>query len=120
MVRHDGTILSIETVSIEELEAALLRLADEDEVGEVVVGDGTGGDEVLAEARRILPRLRFVVVDERFTTLEARDLYLELHPRRWWGWLLPRFLLVPDEGLDGYAAAVLGRRYIRERRGDGA
>lgn len=54
-------------------------------------------------------------VDERNSTLEARALYWQEHPRHGWQRLLPISLLAPSEPVDDFAAVVLGHRFLNLR-----
>ena len=75
----------------------------------VAVGNGTCGDTLTNEAQRQVP-CDVVSVDERGTTLEARDLYWRLHRPAWWQRLLPRGLRVPPRPLDDLAAWAIALR----------
>lgn len=88
-------------------EVAALPLPDG---AEVVVGAGTGRREL----RRALGArgLSVVEVDERDTTLLARDLWRRAHPPRGLGRLLPRGLRAPPGPIDDYAAWAIALRYL--------
>lgn len=99
----------------ELLEGRVLTAAELDQLAlpagaRVVVGSGTGSAELLARlaARGVEAQL----VDERGTTLEARDLYFRDHPPRpplaW----LPRGLWVPPRPVDDYAAYAIALRFL--------
>jgi hypothetical protein len=51
-------------------------------------------------------------VNERDSTLEARDLYWKEVPPRGWRRLVPLSLQVPPEPIDDFAAVVLARRHL--------
>lgn len=105
--------LAVEVVPLEALCEALRRLVAAHAPAELVLGNGTGHGEVSRRIRESLgSSLPLRIEEERFTTLEARELYFRRNPPRGWRRLLPRFLLLPDE-LDGWAAAVLALRRIR-------
>ena len=76
----------------------------------ILVGNGT--------ARQALYRLldskgkAFRVVDEAYTTIEARSLYWELHPPHGWRRLLPKGLRIPPRIVDDLAAWALVRRFL--------
>ncbi len=77
---------------------------------EVLLGNGT--------ARSFLGRLLesrsspFKVVDEAYTTLEARHLFWVLHPPRGLARLFPESLRVPPRPIDDLAAWALVRRAL--------
>lgn len=79
----------------------------------VLVGNGTGARRAreccLAS---IPPEAPVHVVEERFTSVEARQRYLREHPARGWRRLVPPFLRVPEEPYDDYVAVILAERFL--------
>lgn len=76
----------------------------------VLVGDGTGSGAVVERLER--RGVRPLVVDERGTTLDARDLYFRDHPPRGLLRLLPPGMRVPPRAIDDYAAVVIALRWL--------
>lgn len=77
-------------------------------VSRVFLGSGTGRgayERALADAK-----VKFEIVDERGTTLEARGLYWRLHPPRGISALLPISLRVPPRSIDDLAAWAIAKR----------
>lgn len=75
----------------------------------VALGDGTGSGPLM---EALLGRVPCLVrrVDERGTTLEARQLYWRLHRPRWWQMPLPRAMRLPPRPLDDLAAWAIAMR----------
>ncbi len=111
VARPDG-VEAVETVSVGALEDSLAKLVLRYSPGLIVLGDGTSHKDILQSVRESLPDLDVILYPEAFTTLEGRTLYFEHNPPTGWRRLLPRFLLLPDEGIDGYAAVALALRYF--------
>ena len=82
----------------------------------IVLGDGTNSEEHRQWIEKALPGIPLHIVDERYSTEEARDLYWELFPPKGWRRLIPLGLLTPPEPLDGYAAVVLIRRFLQQEQ----
>lgn len=80
--------------------------------GLIVVGNGTRSRAVVDSLREKMPSIGILVVDERDTTMIARERYWEHNPRRGWRKLLPATLQVPPEAIDDYAALVLAERVL--------
>jgi RNase H-fold protein (predicted Holliday junction resolvase) len=80
----------------------------------IIVGSGTSSREVVAEIRRELPKIAVLVVDEKDTTMQARERYWLHNPRRGWRRLLPSTLQVPPEPVDDFAALILAERVLNE------
>jgi hypothetical protein len=83
----------------------------------LVVGSGTGSADVLRLIRAACSDAVCVTIEERDSTLQARQLYWEDTPPRGWQRLLPRGMLVPPRPVDDYAAVVLARRYLQRTAG---
>jgi len=81
-------------------------------VEQIVIGDGTGSNQVRQELKRSLPDLEIAEVDERFTTEEARRLYWVEHPPKGWRRLIPVGMQVPPEPYDDYVAVILAQRFF--------
>jgi RNase H-fold protein (predicted Holliday junction resolvase) len=78
----------------------------------VIVGGGTQSRPVVQEIRYELPSIGILVVDEKETTLQARERYWEHHRRRGWRRLLPATLQVPPEPVDDFVAVILAERVL--------
>ncbi len=58
--------------------------------------------------------LRIVLVDERNSTLEARDRYWQMHPAIGLQRLIPKGMRVPPRSLDDIVAILLIERYLEQ------
>ena len=90
-----------------------------DDLDDVVLGDGTNSSVVLRELVRLFGAgFEPVMMDETASTLEARRLFYETFPPPLPMRILPRGLWPePDVPLDGFAAEVLARRYLKSATG---
>lgn len=78
----------------------------------IVVGSGTKSRDVVKEIRDELPSAGILVVDEKDTTMQARERYWE-HTSRWgWRRFIPATLQVPPEPFDDYVALILAERVL--------
>ena len=82
----------------------------------VVLGNGTASEEHRQRIEKVLPGFPVHVVDEKYSTEEARALYWELFPPKGWRRLIPLGLQTPPEPLDGYAAVVQVRRFLQQEQ----
>src|SRR5688572_25351546 len=78
----------------------------------VIVGSGTNSKEIVHAVREKLPSMGILVVDEKDTTLHARERYWEHNPRRGWRRLLPATMQVPPEPVDDFVALILAERVL--------
>jgi len=78
----------------------------------IVVGGGTNSGQVVKTIRETVIGVSILVIDERDTTLQARERYWVSTKRRGWRRLLPATLQVPPEPIDDFAALILAERVL--------
>lgn len=78
----------------------------------VIVGSGTRSRDVVNAIREAVPSIGVLVVDEKDTTLQARERYWEHHKRRGLKRFLPSTLFVPPEPVDDFVALILAERVL--------
>ena len=79
----------------------------------LVMGDQTTAKQWKQQLGRELPEpLSIVMVDERYSSLEARDRYWQMYPPRGFLSLLPRGLRQPPRPVDDIVAILLIERYL--------
>lgn len=82
-------------------------------VDEFAVGGGTGGGELLELLKKNFPGLRATAVEEKNTTLLARDRYFLEHPEKRYLRVFPLSLFLRQPEVDAHAAVVIGERYLK-------
>ncbi len=80
----------------------------------IIVGSGTHSKEVIHRLREFMPSIGILVVDEKETTVQARERYWEHNPRRGWRRLLPATMQVPPDPVDDFVALILAERVLTE------
>lgn len=83
----------------------VLALVNKIHPKKILLGDGT-------YSKKFKDLKDFILVKEKNSTLEARQLYFMDHPPRGLARLLPAGLRFPRVPIDDYAALVLARRYL--------
>jgi len=78
----------------------------------VVIGGGTTSRDLVGSIRDACPGLGLLVIDEKDTTLQARERYWEHMPRSGWRRLVPASLQVPPEPVDDFVAVILAERVL--------
>ena len=78
----------------------------------VIIGTGTRSRAVIEGVRDTMPSIGILTVDEKETTLQARERYWVENPRRGWGRFLPATLQVPPEPVDDFVALILAERVL--------
>ena len=87
-------------------------LAEEHGFSMCLVGSGTTSESMVSALREAWPHLGVVVVNERESTLEARELYWQTIGRKGWRRFLPASLQVPPEDHADFAAVVIASRFL--------
>lgn len=82
------------------------------QVTQVVMGNQTTAQQWLETLRDALPNLPIALVDERYTTLEARDRYWQLYPPTGLRNLIPQSLRQIPRPIDDIVAMLLIERYL--------
>jgi RNase H-fold protein (predicted Holliday junction resolvase) len=80
----------------------------------VIIGDGTHSKQVVRAIREHLTSMGILVVDEKETSIQARERYWEHHPRRGWRRFWPATLQVPPEPVDDFVALILAERVLQQ------
>lgn len=78
----------------------------------VIVGGSTQSRAVVNEVREAMPSMATLVVDEKDTSMHARERYWTHNRRRGWRRLVPATLQVPPEPVDDFAALILAERVL--------
>ncbi len=99
-------------VKTEDLMSCVQKAAQEQPFSMVIVGSGTKSTEVVKQLRDWQPSIGILVVDEKDTTLQARERYWHHHQRRGWRRLLPSTMQVPPEPVDDFVALILAERVL--------
>ncbi len=79
----------------------------------IVVGNGTTSENVSRRIRDEAVGAAILVVDEKETTLQARERYWMNTRRTGWRRFLPATLQVPPEPIDDFAAYILAERVLQ-------
>lgn len=119
LVRRDGSnrleMLWRGIARVDDFDAKMREAAEAGKFSLVIVGSGTKSKEVVHAVRELLPSMGILVVDERDTTLQARERYWEHNPRRGWRRFLPATLQVPPEPVDDFVAFILAERVLLQQ-----
>ena len=129
LVEETGRILAVQVMRTRNFSDALLQFLYETLqvrntwglrkiLKAVVLGNGTGSEEHKQWVEKALPGYPVYIVDEKYSTEEAKALYWKLYPPHGLRRQIPLGLQIPPEPLDGYAAVVQVHRFM-EQEGTG-
>lgn len=80
----------------------------------IVMGDQTGSQLWKQELARLKEGPNVILVDERYSSLEARDRYWEMFPPKGFNRLLPQRLRSIPRPIDDIVAILLIERYLNK------
>ena len=81
-------------------------------VDKIILGDGTGSADFLREIKGRLPEVEVKVIDEKFSSEEARKRYWLDHRPSGFRRILPTSMQLPPEPYDDYVAVILAERFL--------
>lgn len=99
-------------IATDELETALEEALAEASFDLIVVGSGTSSRPLVERIKERLPSIGVLIVDEKDTTMQARERYWQANPRRGWRRLLPSTMQTPPEPVDDFVALILAERVL--------
>lgn len=109
----DRTLYFHEVITSDQAIATLLHLQNQFRVKEIILGDQTTSKEWKTRIEQELPihpPIQFV--DERYTTLEARDRYWTMFPPHLLARLVPKGLRPLPRPIDDIVAILLIERHL--------
>lgn len=95
--------------------ATLQQLCQQFSIATLVMGDQTTAKKWKQQLERELSAsLPIVLVDERYSSLEARDRYWQMYPPTGLQRLIPQGMREPPRPIDDIVAILLIERYLKE------
>ncbi len=84
-------------------------------VSRIVMGDQTTAKQWQRQLTTAFPTLPISLVDERYSSLEARDRYWQMYPPNFLTGLIPQGMRQPPRPIDDLVAIILIERYLKIR-----
>lgn len=94
--------------------ATIRQLTETYAIELIVIGNGTTSQDWQTLIESELDTVRVVAIDEKNSTLEARDRYWVIYPPSGLQRLIPQGLRVPPRPVDDIVAILLIERYLRQ------
>jgi len=108
----DRRVYYHEVISADAAIASIQSLRDRFPVSLLVMGDQTSSKEWKRQLEEKLADLRVVTVDERNSSLEARDRFWMMYPPKGLSRLIPEGMRTPPRPIDDIVAILLIERYL--------
>jgi RNase H-fold protein (predicted Holliday junction resolvase) len=113
VMSRDRSIQYHNVVAVEEVVPTLETLCQTYPIDLLVIGDQTTSKQwQIRLAQNLQPDLPMTQVDERFSTLEARDRYWQMYPPKGLTRLVPQGMRSPPRPIDDIVALILIERYL--------
>jgi len=106
-----------EVVPVEAVLSRIAALRQQFPVSTIVLGDQTGSKQWKDTLSQLLDPPRIMLVDERYSTLEARDRYWQMYPPTGLDRLVPPSLRTIPRPIDDIVAILLIERYLNRLTG---
>jgi len=102
-------------VKIDELLDHLEEIFKTYQIEEIIIGNGTGAEEIIELLKNSLKDKKISLVEEEFTTEEAQTRYLKEKPMSNYEKLLRKIVSWKlKKPLDDYAALIIGEKYLEK------
>ncbi len=102
-----------EVVSSEEAIAIIGDLYKKYPISLLVMGNQTTSKRWKQQIEeKLSPTVNIILVDERYSSLEARDRYWQMYPPKGFTKLLPKGMRTPPRPIDDIVAILLIERYL--------
>ncbi len=114
VVGLDRSLYYHQVVPAEAAIATIAELRQQFPISMIVMGNQTSANEWKQRLAETADPPRVVLVDERYTSLEARERYWQMYPPRGLSRLLPQGMRTPPRPIDDIVAILLIERYLEQ------
>ncbi len=114
LVDGAGEIVKLHIAESQNIDNEIVEFIKNSCPVQIVLGNGTNSRNIGEAVKRVLPDVMVAVVEESYSTEEARTLYWQENPTKGLKKLIPLGLLIPPVPLDAYAAVILVRRFLED------
>jgi RNase H-fold protein (predicted Holliday junction resolvase) len=105
-LRYHQVLVTAEVIS------QISDLCQQYNVSRIVMGDQTTAKQWQHQLTTVFPNLPITLVDERYSSLEARDRYWQMYPPNFLTSLIPQGMRQPPRPIDDLVAIILIERYL--------
>ena len=115
VVDSNLSVLQKEVISTEKIAKTIEDSLNIYKINKIILGNGTNYKNIEKRLKNHFPELKIILIEEEFSTLEARKKYFEAHPPRGIFKLIPLSLRVPPCHYDDFVAVLLAEKYFRNK-----
>lgn len=118
VVGLDRALHEHQVVPVSAVESTIQEWRSQYSISSIVMGDQTGAKRWRQELSNLPNAPRITLVDERYSSLEARARYWEMYPPKGISKLLPQSLRSIPRPIDDIVAILLVERYLKRLSGE--
>lgn len=107
-----------QVVAVDDIPSTLQQLRESYPVSGIVMGDQTRSKQWKETLMSLPGAPRITLVDERYSSLEARDRYWEMYPPKGLAKMMPQSLRSIPRPIDDIVAILLVERYLKRLAGE--
>ncbi|PSB56947.1 pre-16S rRNA-processing nuclease YqgF [Chamaesiphon polymorphus] len=108
----DRALLYHQVLLTAEVVAQISNLCQQYNVSRIVMGDQTTAKQWQQQLTAVFPNLPITLVDERYSSLQARDRYWQMYPPNFFTSLIPQGMRQPPRPIDDLVAIILIERFL--------
>jgi RNase H-fold protein (predicted Holliday junction resolvase) len=108
----DRSLLYHQVLMTIEVTTKIGDLCQQYHVSRIVMGDQTTAKKWQQRLIAVFPDLPIDLIDERYSSLEARDRYWQMYPANFITRLIPQGMRQPPRPIDDLVAIILIERYL--------
>ena len=116
VVDSNLSVLQREVISTEKIAKTIEDILNIYKINKIILGNGTNYKNIEERLKNHFSILKIILIEEKFSTLEARKKYFEAHPPQGISKLIPLSLRVPTCHYDDFVAVILAEKYFRNSR----
>jgi RNase H-fold protein (predicted Holliday junction resolvase) len=114
VVDSNLSVLQREVISTEKTTKAVENSLNIYKIDKIILGNGTNYKNIEEILKNHFWQLKIILIEEEFSTLEARKKYFEAHPPQGLSKLIPVSLRVPPCYYDDFVAVLLAEKYFKD------
>ena len=115
VVGSNLSVLQREVISAEKIAKTIQDSLNTYKINKIILGNGTNYKNIEERLKNYFSLFKIVLIEEKFSTLEARKKYFEAHPPRGILKIIPLSLRVPPGHYDDFVAILLAEKYFRNK-----
>ena len=115
VVDSNLSVLQREVISTEKIAKNIEDSLNIYKINKIILGNGTNYKNIEKRLKNQFPQLKIILIEEKFSTLEARKKYFKAHPPRGIFKLIPLSLRVPPCHYDDFVAVLLAEDYFKNK-----